>query len=308
MSATLPLTVDTTAAPTRRPTTRLRELLDSPSTELLMEAHNGLSARVVEEAGLPGIWASGLAISAALGVRDANEASWTQVLEVTDFMSDAVSVPILLDADTGFGNFNNVRRLVRKSEQAGIAGICIEDKLFPKTNSFIGERQPLADPVEFAGKIRAAKDQQSDPDFCVVARVEALISGWDMDEALRRAWAYREAGADAILIHSKAPTADQVLDFARLWREASPLVIVPTTYAGTPMEAFEAAGIDLVIWANHLLRAIIVAMREVAGTVARCGSPTLLDDRLASVADVFRLQQVDELLDAERRYLPTTDR
>ena len=111
-----------------------------------MEAHNGLSARIVEEAGFRGIWASGLSISAALGVRDNNEASWTQVLEVVEFMSDATHIPILLDADTGYGNFNNMRRLVKKLEQRGVAAVCIEDKLFPKTNSFINsERQPLAD-------------------------------------------------------------------------------------------------------------------------------------------------------------------
>ena len=143
-----------------------------------MEAHNGLSARIVEEAGFKGIWASGLSISAAMGVRDNNEASWTQVLETVEFMSDAVGIPILLDGDTGFGNFNNVRRLVRKLEQRGVAALCIEDKLFPKTNSFInGERQPLADMEEFAGKIKAVKDAQVDPEFSLVARLEAFISG-----------------------------------------------------------------------------------------------------------------------------------
>src|ERR671936_2117274 len=125
-----------------RKTTQLRTMLSSPTLEFLIEAHNGLSARIVEEAGFKGIWGSGLSISASLGVRDSNEASWTQVLEVIEFMSDATRIPILLDGDTGFGNFNSVRRLVRKLEQRGVAGVCIEDKLFPKTNSFLnGERQ-----------------------------------------------------------------------------------------------------------------------------------------------------------------------
>src|SRR5919201_1327493 len=127
-------------------TQQFKRLLQSKRLEFLMEAHNALSARIVEEAGFRGIWASGLSISAALGVRDNNEASWTQVLEVVEFMSDATRIPILLDGDTGFGNFNSVRRLVTKLEQRGIAGVCIEDKLFPKTNSFIrGTAQPLAD-------------------------------------------------------------------------------------------------------------------------------------------------------------------
>src|ERR1043166_6681312 len=140
----------------------LRRELFSPELSFLMEAHNGLSAKVVEEAGFAGIWASGLSISAALGVRDNNEASWTQVLDVLEFMADATVLPILVDGDTGYGNFNNVRRLVRKLCQRQIAGVCIEDKLFPKTNSFIGERQPLADIEEFCGRIKAGKDSQSD--------------------------------------------------------------------------------------------------------------------------------------------------
>ncbi|WP_187513519.1 isocitrate lyase/phosphoenolpyruvate mutase family protein, partial [Pantoea eucalypti] len=134
-------------------------MLVSSDLEFLMEAHNGLSARIVREAGFKGIWASGLAISAQFGVRDNNEASWTQVVDVLEFMADASDLPILLDGDTGYGNFNNVRRLVKKLEQRGIAGVCLEDKQFPKTNSFIGgERQPLAEIDEFCGKIKAGKD------------------------------------------------------------------------------------------------------------------------------------------------------
>src|ERR671913_318737 len=211
--------------------TQLRSMVNSPEMAFLMEAHNGLSAKIVEEAGFKGIWGSGLSISAALGVRDNNEASWTQVLDVMEFMSDATTIPILLDADTGYGNFNNVRRLVRKLEQRNVAGMCIEDKLFPKTNSFINsEQQPLADIEEFAGKIKAAKDTQQDPDFCVIARVESLIAGWELEEALRRAEAYQLAGADAILMHSKLKTADQILAFIREWKNRCPVVIVPTTY------------------------------------------------------------------------------
>lgn len=150
---------------------QLRALLESSELEFIMEAHNGISARIVEEAGFKGIWASGLAISAQFGVRDNNEASWTQVVEMLEFMADATRIPILLDGDTGYGDFNNMRRLVRKLEQRGVAGVCIEDKLFPKSNSFInGNRQPLANVDEFCGKIKAGKDSQTDPDFRIVAR------------------------------------------------------------------------------------------------------------------------------------------
>ena len=119
---------------------QFRHLLFSEQLEFLCEAHNGLSAKIVEEAGFKGIWASGLSISAQFGVRDNNEASWTQVLENLEFMSDATTIPILLDGDTGYGNFNNMQRLIRKLEQRNIAAVCIEDKLFPKTNSFFKGR------------------------------------------------------------------------------------------------------------------------------------------------------------------------
>ena len=298
-------TIPKSPAPAK--TTQFRALLNSGPLEFLMEAHNGLSARIVEEAGFRGIWASGLSISAALGVRDNNEASWTQVLEVVEFMSDATRIPILLDADTGYGNFNNMRRLVRKLEQRGVAAVCIEDKLFPKTNSFINsERQPLADLEEFAGKIKAVKDGQSDPGFSLVARLEGFIAGWDLDEMLRRADACHTAGADALLIHSRKTAPDQVLAFAKAWERRCPLVIVPTTYYSTPVEVFEQAGISIVIWANHNVRASISAMQATSRRIFEERSVQSIEEAIASVKEVFRLQNADELMEAEERYLPKT--
>jgi phosphoenolpyruvate phosphomutase len=286
-------------------TTQFKHLLHSSQVEFLLEAHNGISAKIVEEAGFKGIWGSGLSISAALGVRDNNEASWTQVLEVVEFMSDATTIPLLLDADTGYGNFNNVRRLVRKLEQRGVAAMCIEDKLFPKTNSFInGEQQPLADVEEFAGKIKAAKDTQQDPDFCVVARIEAFIAGWELAEVLRRSEAYYQAGADALLIHSKLATADQVLAFMREWQSTCPVVIVPTMYYNTPTEVFAEAGISLVIWANHLMRASITAMQHTAKEIYETRSLETIEPKVVSVKEIFRLQDASELKAAEKVYLP----
>jgi phosphoenolpyruvate phosphomutase len=286
-------------------TTQLKQMLHSTQVEFLMGAHDGLSAKIAEEARFAGIWASGLCISAAMGIRDSNEASWTQVLEVTEFMSDATTIPILLDADTGYGNFNNVRRLVRKLEQRNVAGVCIEDKLFPKSNSFVkGTKQPLADIDEFAGKIRAAKDTQIDEDFCVVARTEGFISGQGLGAVLERADAYHQAGADAILVHSKLSTADQVLSFMREWQNRCPIVVVPTTYANTPTKVFAENGISVVIWANHLLRSIITTMQQVATRLYSDQSTVAIEEEVASVQEVFRLQNMAELDAAERRYLP----
>jgi phosphoenolpyruvate phosphomutase len=282
----------------------LRRMLLGGRLEFLMEAHNGLSARIVREAGFRGIWASGLSISAQFGVRDNNEASWTQIVDMLEFMADASDLPILLDGDTGYGNFNNLRRLVRKLEQRGIAGVCIEDKQFPKTNSFLnGERQPLADIGEFCGKIAAGKNTQLDPSFSIVARVEALIAGWGMREALRRAEAYRRAGADAILIHSKLSRPDEILAFAREWAGRSPLVIVPTRYYSTPTDVFRAAGINLVIWANHMVRSSAAAMQRAAREIFESETLVNVEDRIAPVEEIFRLQDADEYSAAERLYL-----
>ena len=285
---------------------QLKCLLKSPVLEFICEAHNGISARIVEEAGFRGIWASGLTLSASLGVRDSNEASWTQIIEILEFMSDITSIPILLDGDTGYGNFNNMRRLVQKLEQREIAGVCIEDKLFPKTNSFIdSERQPLTDIDEFCGKIKAAKDTQKDDNFCVVARIEAFIAGWGLREALRRAEAYRIAGADAILVHSKKNNPSDIEAFMKEWGNRHPVIIVPTKYYSTPTDLFRDLGVSVVIWANHLMRAAVKKMEETAREIARAQSLITIEDTIASVSEIFRLQSASELQHAEKKYLPT---
>ncbi|MBT8078004.1 MAG: phosphoenolpyruvate mutase [Gammaproteobacteria bacterium] len=292
---------------TDKKTVKFRNLLQSDQLEFICEAHNGLSAKICEEAGFKGIWASGLCLSAQFGVRDSNEASWTQLMEMLEFMSDATSIPIMLDGDTGYGNFNNMRRLVTKLEQRDIAAVCIEDKLFPKTNSFIHSREhPLADIDEFCGKIKAAKDAQKCDSFSVVARIESLIAGWGMDEALRRAEAYHAAGADAILIHSAKSKADEVLSFKKEWGDRGPVVIVPTKYYSTPTDVFREHRFSMVIWANHILRSAVSAMQSTARRIQEEECLHSIEDSIASVGEVFRLQGAQELQAAEARYLPVS--
>ncbi|MGV1894778.1 phosphoenolpyruvate mutase [Agrobacterium vitis] len=284
--------------------TALRGLIHRSELTFLMEAHSGLSAKIVEEAGFDGIWASGLSISAMLGLRDNNEASWTQVLDVLEYMADSASIPILVDGDTGYGNFNNARRFARKLCDRGLAGVCFEDKLFPKTNSFIGEAQPLAEIGEFSGRIKAALDARNDDGFCVIARVEALIAGHGMMEAMRRAEAYHQAGADAILIHSKKDDAGEIVEFSRLWANRCPLVIVPTKYYRTPTQTFKDAGISTVIWANHLIRSSITAMADTARKIQAEQCLVNVEGGIATVDEIFRLTKQDELSAAESKYLP----
>tara|TARA_B100001093_G_scaffold400065_1_gene387580 strand:- start:9099 stop:10712 length:1614 start_codon:yes stop_codon:yes gene_type:complete len=284
-----------------------KKLLTSNNTEFICEAHNGISAKIVEEAGFKAIWGSGLTISAQSGVRDNNELSWTQVMDNLEFMTDTTNVPILLDGDTGYGNFNNFQRLVKKLEQIEVAAVCIEDKLFPKTNSFIsGEKQELADIEEFSGKISAGKDAQTNDDFSIIARVEAFIAGWGLDEALKRANAYYKAGADGILIHSALSRPDEIIAFKKEWGDKCPVIIVPTKYYSTPTEIFEKNNISVVIWANHILRSGIDAMQKTAKKIYLDKNLLDIEDNIATVSEIFRLQGAKELEDSESKYLPQT--
>lgn len=283
---------------------KLRKLLESPRVEQILEAHNSLSATIVEEAGLSGLWASSLTLSCAAGLRDNSELTMTEVLEVLESITARANIPILFDGDTGYGQFSHFQQLVRKLCLRRVGGVCIEDKIFPKTNSFLrSEGQSLAPVEEFAGKLRAGKDAQTDPDFVVVARTEALIVGLDTAAAIDRAESYVDAGADAILIHSKERTFGQVQDFMSKWSGRAPVVCVPTTYYSTPMEAFDQAGVSLVIWANHMLRAGIGAMQSVANEIGEKGTARDLEDAIAPVKEVFRLQDADGLLEGEKTYL-----
>jgi len=294
------------STPKVKKTTQLKRMLQSKELEFIMEAHNGLSAKIVEEAGFKGIWGSGLSISAQLGVRDSNEASWTQVLEVMEFMSDNTSIPILLDADTGYGNFNNARILVKKLEQRGVAGACIEDKLFPKSNSLLDDskNQPLAPINEFAQKIQCMKDHQSDPDFCVVARVEAFIAGWGVEEALKRAEAYRKARADAILMHSNLSYPSEIEAFVKEWKNRHPVILVPTKYYKTPTQQLRDWNISMVIWANHNLRSAVSAMQKTCATIFKDQNLLNVEPTCVSVKEIFRLQNQEELTRMEKKYLP----
>jgi phosphoenolpyruvate phosphomutase len=283
----------------------LRDLIQTnQGLSFLMEAHDALSAAIAQRGGFKGLWASGLSISSSLGYRDANEASWIELVDVVERMVDATGIPILVDADSGFGNFNNARLVARKLHQRGAGGICLEDKGFPKMNSFVGDRHPLAEVKEFCGRLQAVEDTVSATDFVLVARIEALIAGHGQDEALARAHAYADAGADAILIHSRKSEADEIFAFARSWQNRLPVVIVPTKYYRTPVSKYREAGISTVIWANHNMRAAIAAMRDVCSRILKDDGIAGIESEVATLEELFELMAYDELAKAEDRYLP----
>ena len=286
-----------------RKTTLLKNIINSKNLDFIMEAHNGISSKIVEETGFKAIWASGLTMSASMGLRDNNEASWCQILNNLEYMSDSTNIPILVDGDSGYGDFNNARRYVRKLEERGIAGVCFEDKLFPKTNSFInGENQDLADIGEFSSKILACKEYQRDPDFCVVARLESFITGKGLEDALQRADSYSRAGADAILVHSKKKDASDILNFTKYWTSDTPLIIVPTKYWQTPTQVFKDANISSIIWANHNMRSIIKTMKETSKNIYENESLINIENNIEPVDEIFRLQNANQLTKDEDAY------
>jgi phosphoenolpyruvate phosphomutase len=284
----------------------LRELLARPGLVPAVGAHDALSARLIEAAGFPVVWSSSFTVSAAQrAMPDVNLLTMTETLEAARHIDRAVSLPVIADCDNGYGNAVNVVRTVEEYERAGIAGLCLEDNVFPKKCSlYPGMRRELAAVEEHAGKIRAATRARRDPATVIIARTEALIAGWGMAEALRRATAYAEAGADMILMHSKAPTAAEVLEFMRRWDGRAPIVVVPTLYPSVTWDELEAAGVKLVIWANQVLRGAVRGMQETLVTLGRERRLDALAPHIVSLEEIYRHVGVDEFKRIESEFLP----
>ena len=180
----------------------LRKKIESNSIVKVGGAFDAMSAKLVEASGFDAVWAGSFAISATHAVPDASILTMTEFFDAASSMASTCEIPVIADCDTGYGGPSNVTHMVKKYESAGISSICIEDKTFPKQNSLLENgKNDLLSEKEFVAKILAAKQTRNDKDFLIMARVEALISGAGMNEALKRATAYENAGADAILIH-----------------------------------------------------------------------------------------------------------
>lgn len=284
---------------------KLRSTLASGKLFTAMAAHNPLAAKLAEEAGFGGIWGSGFELSASYAVPDANILSMGTHLEMMRAISSVVSIPLIADIDTGFGNAVNVHYIVPQYEAAGASAIVMEDKTFPKDTSLRADgRQELVRIEEFQGKIAAACAARKDSDFVVVARVEALIAGLGQAEALRRGLAYVDAGADAILIHSKQKTPDEILDFVKAWPEKTPLVLVPTAYpqlSEADIESLQKVGV--VIYGNHAIRAAVGAMRQVFRQIRNEGGIRSVDPLIPSVKEIIDLQGDAHMRTVEASYL-----
>lgn len=276
--------------------TKIKQLLSTNSLSYLSGAHDSLSAIISEKAGFDGIWASGLGISATHGVPDMSILTMSDFAYSTGFMTASVSIPVICDCDAGYGNIHNVAQMVKKYEQLGVGGVCIEDKKHPKLNSFINKDQQCETVEEFCAKIKVANYEKRSSDFAIIARCESLIVGLGMEEALLRSRRYVEAGANAILIHSKKNDAEEIMEFIKKWNSFAPLIIIPTTYPELKIDdSLASMGVCTVIFANQALRASVCAMQECLKTIYQHKSTKNIESKISSVEEIFSLQGLDRI-------------
>jgi len=273
--------------------TQLRFLLGTGRLLAGVGARDALDARLIEEAQFDFVWASSFCISAANCVPDSSILSMTQFLDAARAMNEAVRLPVVFDADTGYGDEHNVAYATKRIEEAGLAALCIEDKVFPKQTSLrAGGRHALLPIEEFARKVESAVSARQNEDFVVIARTEALIAGLGQEEALRRAHAYEEAGADCILLHSKSRSASEVVQCLRAWTGKARVVIVPTNYPDLIEPVIEELGtVAMVIYGNHTVRVAVKAVRDVLSEMRAVHGVHTVGDRLATLEEMFSLQR-----------------
>lgn len=282
----------------------LREGLAAPYPLVAVGAHDAMSAQLIEARGFDAVWVSGFGVATmTYALPDLNLTTMTDTLAATIRIDGATELPVVADCDNGFGGLGNVVRTTMEFERAGVAGICVEDNLFPKRNSlYRGQsKRDLIPPEEQARRIRAAKAAQETDSFVFIARVEALIAGHGVQAACERADAYVEAGADAILIHSKDPSLEEIEGFLGAWSGAgrTPLVAVPTLFPDfTDRELFDK-GFQMVILANHPMRAAVLAMEQTLDVLRVEGRAAAVDPHIAPVDHIFTLVRTKEAIALE---------
>jgi phosphoenolpyruvate phosphomutase len=271
---------------------KLRDLLATRPLIAGVGARDALDARLIENAGFDFVWGSSFCVSVAHCVPDASILSLTQFLETARAMNEVIDIPIVFDADTGYGGEANIAYAARLLEDADMGAICMEDKMFPKQSSLLpGASHALVPVAEFARKIGAAKAARKHGGMVVIARTEALIAGLGIEEALRRAEAYEKAGADLILFHSKSKTPDEIVECVKRWNGKAGVTLVPTNYPDLDEPAMEALGkVKMVIYGNQTVRAAVKAVEDILQEIRISRGARGIESRIASVDHIFALQ------------------
>jgi phosphoenolpyruvate phosphomutase len=274
---------------------RLRDGLADDKPVVAVGAHDAMSARLIGNYDFDAVWVSGFGVSAmAYGLPDLNLVTMSETLAVTRSIEGVTDLPVVVDCDNGFGGFSNVVRTAVEFDRAGVAAICIEDNLFPKRNSLYQgkSKRELIPTREQARRLKAAVEGKDSEAFVVIARVEALIAGHGV----------AEAGADAILIHSKDKTLTEITDFLEAWHGTGidkPLVAVPTLFPDYTADELHQKGFSMVILANQPMRAAVKAMEETLEILHKERKPAAADPSIASVNHIFDLVLTTETIQAE---------
>jgi phosphoenolpyruvate phosphomutase len=281
---------------------RLKKLLELKGLVTAMEAHDGISGLVVEHTVVhdqgrtqqfDAMWVSSLCDSTAKGKPDIELVDMTSRFRTIDDLTEVTTKPIIFDGDTG-GLTEHFVYTVKSLEKMGVSAVIIEDKTGLKKNSLFGaEVRQTQDTIEnFCAKITAGKHAQKSADFMIIARVESLILEQGMDDALTRAFAYVQAGADGIMIHSRRTEPDEIFTFVERFRQKdahTPLVVVPTSFHAVTEEEFKARGVNIVIYANQLMRSEVPAMRRTAESILKNHRALEADQELMSFNEIIRL-------------------
>jgi phosphoenolpyruvate phosphomutase len=282
---------------------RLKRILSVKPMATALEAHNGLSGLIVEEtvfvdeSGKPSefdaIWLSSLTDSFSKGKPDTEAIDFTSRLQTVNAILEVTTKPIIFDGDTG-GRIDQFPFMVRSLERLGVSAVIIEDKIGQKKNSLLDESSVHEQDFieDFCQKLKTGLDARVTEDFMIISRIESLILGKGMDDALARAKAYVAAGSSGIMIHSKQKDGKEILEFARAFRQWAPhvpLVAVPTIYNGIDWNELQTAGFNIVIQANHLLRSAYPAMKQTALSILENRMSLPAEKNTISIPDFFKL-------------------
>lgn len=280
----------------------LKRLIQSKPIVRILESHSGLTGLIAENTCIEkdgkrieydGMWSSSLTDSTSKGKPDIEAVDITTRLHSLTDMLECTTKPIIYDGDTG-GKIEHFEFSVRTLERNGISAVIVEDKIGLKKNSLFGTAVPQTqDSIEkFCEKIKAGKRAQVTDDFMIFARVESLILGKDVDDALERAFAYTQAGADGVMIHSKEKSGEDIREFCRRFRAVdttTPIVVVPSTFNHISEEEFIAMGVNIIIHANHMLRASYPAMQNVARQILVDGNSKKASEQCMSIKEILEL-------------------
>lgn len=269
--------------------------------KIIVSAADVITAKLIEEAGFDGVWCSGFEISARLGLADNGTMNSTDMLNAIKPIIDAVKIPVFVDVDEGYGSIHNTIRMAKDFQKAGVYAICIEDNIFPKTNSLWDEKIPIQDMETHGAKIRAIKDVA--PNLKIIARTEALIRGYGMEEAVKRGEHYAKCSADYVLLHSRETSGKEMLDIPSHWKIDTPLVSIPTKCPHITNKQLFDNGFSLVIWGNISERLKIKAIREGLKLLRKNDCPIETERGLSATLDDLRgLTPIEEADEIEKRY------